>query len=175
MRTEYSRGTVVARTEFSRSTLLPAVSPAEIVGQHHGLRNLLHRDAPSPALLLQSEVSLLFGEARVALQDSLRAFQELARLQLACQLRDLGIQSSPLDFGANQMSERRDQLSFPRRVLVRLAVLKVQDSDKPASSQNRDRQERLETVFRQLTEAAKASVSHCAPRSAISQPGAIRP
>lgn len=103
--------------------------PPQVVRQHYSLRNLLHRDAPTPALPQQLQLGLLLGQAKVPLQNTLGSPKELARLPLAGQLRDFRVQPSALDFRADEVADRRHQLDGLGRVLVREAVLQVHDFD----------------------------------------------
>src|SRR5271169_623557 len=57
-------------------------------GEDDGFGDLLHGFAGLAALLLESQVGLLFGDVQVALQDAFGAFQELASFQA---LGELGV------------------------------------------------------------------------------------
>ena len=70
-------------------------SSAEIVAQHDGFRNLLLRLPALPALALDGEVGLFLGHAEVALQDALRALDDLPRLEALGQLRVLDSRGGP--------------------------------------------------------------------------------
>jgi hypothetical protein len=51
---------------------------AQFVGQQDGLSDVLHGFAALPALALQGEVSLFFGEFQIALQNALGTFHHFA-------------------------------------------------------------------------------------------------
>src|SRR5580698_5731980 len=59
--------------------------PPHFIAQHDCFRNLLHRFALLPALPLQSQISLLFIQPQIALQNSLGTLHNFPGLQLFCE------------------------------------------------------------------------------------------
>jgi len=71
----------VKRFRESRMSIRFRSAP-NLFAQYDGFGNFFHRLALLPALALDAEISLFFGEAKVALQDSFGALDDLAGLQL---------------------------------------------------------------------------------------------
>ncbi len=56
---------------------------AEIFGENDCLREIFHGTTQTPALIPQTEIRFLFGQFIAMLQDSLGAFHQFSRLELA--------------------------------------------------------------------------------------------
>jgi hypothetical protein len=130
------------------------------LGENDGFGDLLHGFAGLAALLLESEVGLLFGGGHVALQDAFGAFEELASFEALGELGVGGFQARHFDFCADQEADRRDQLDVALFVNVRADVLEVDDSDETAAAEQRDGQECLVGILGQLIEELEARI-HC--------------
>lgn len=128
------------------------------LAENDGLGDLLHGFAGLAALLLESQVGALFGRAQVALQDSFGAFEEFAGLEALGELRVGGFQARHFDFGADEEADGGDQLDVALLVNVRADVLQVDDADKPAAAEQRNGEERLVGILRQLIEELEARI-----------------
>ena len=78
--------------------------------------------------------------------------------------RVLDLEPGHLDLGADEKPERRDQLHLAPAVLVRLAVLEVDDADQLAAREHGHRQKRLVAILRQLVERLESRVLERARR-----------
>src|SRR5579875_3749715 len=94
------------------SLFLPALAAAQIVHKDDSLGNLLDRLAALPALLLQSEISRFLIHVQLALQDSLGALHDLARLQLPGKLRFLKLHARQLHLSADEVAKHGDQANL---------------------------------------------------------------
>ena len=107
------------------------------------------------ALFLQHQVRFFFGDTKIALEDSLSALNNFARLEFFRKLRIFFFETSHLDFGTNQKSDGGDQLDFGFGVHVRLAVLQVDDSHEFVAAKNRYGKKRFIAIFGQFVERLK--------------------
>src|SRR5687768_16856233 len=111
-----------------------------------------------PALALNRQIRVLLADPEIALQDSLRALDQLPRLETLRQLRVLTLQTRQLDFGADQEPNRRDQLNLRPAVLVREAMLEIDHRDQAAAAEHGDRQKGLVVILGQLVEHLEARI-----------------
>src|SRR5690606_37860139 len=118
-----------------RHSAVLAARAAHVVAQQDRLGDFLLRPPPLPALLLNREVRLLLGDPEVALQDRLRAVDQLALLEPFREGRVLVLEPRHLDLGADEEADRRDRLDLLARVDVRIAVLEVDDADELAAAE----------------------------------------
>ena len=124
----------------------------EIVGQQNRLGDLALGSPPLPALSLDGEVGLFFADAEVPLQDALRAIEDLARFEPLRQLTVLALEARQLDLGADEETDRGDQLNLGPAVLVRMTMLQVDDGHQPSAAEHRHREKRLVVILGQLVE-----------------------
>src|SRR5687767_7276137 len=117
--------TAGAVAEVVRSALF---APAEVVAKHDRFGDLLLRLPTLPALPLDGEIGLFLGNAKVALQDALCALDNLPRLEPLGQLRVLDFEARHLDLGADEEADVRDELDVLPAVVVRLAMLQLDDA-----------------------------------------------
>ena len=129
-----------------------------LVGQQDRFGDLPLRSATLPALPLDRQIGLFLGDAQIALQDPLGAIEHLARFEPLRQLAVLGLEPRQLDLGAHQEPDGGDQLNLAPAVLVRMAMLQVDDGDEPAAAQHGHRQERLVVILGQLVEHLEARI-----------------
>ena len=102
-----------------------------------------------------------FGKFIAVLQDAFSALYELARFQLALHFLRLfekpGIlfsQNTARDRAAHLLSNKGNETDLVGRVLVRLAMVDVDDADDIAPADQRDRQEGLDKCLRPGPEIA---------------------
>ena len=104
-------------------TLRGSFTPAQIVAEDDRFGDLLLRLPTLTALTLDRQIRLFLRQPEVALQDALGAIENLPCLEPLRQLRVLDFKTRGFDLGANQKSDRRDQLHLAPVVIVRLPVL----------------------------------------------------
>src|ERR1019366_4273123 len=131
---------------------------SHFITEHNRFGDFPHRPALLPALPLQRQVSLFFGQPQIALQDAFGALHYFARLQLLRQVDIRILQPRHLDFGAYQKSDRRNQTNFPPPVNMMLAMLQVDHSHHAAAGHQGHRQKRLVAILGQFVEELKARI-----------------
>ena len=93
------------------------------VAEHDRFGNFFHRLALLAALPLEREIGLLLGESEIALQNSLGALDDLARLELLRKCRVCVLEAGHFDFCTHEKSDSRDQANFAAAVDVMLTML----------------------------------------------------
>src|SRR5208282_3709876 len=94
-----------ARRRVSRDSRTARATP-HFFAQYDRLGDLSHRLALLPALLLQSQVGLFFGESHFALQNSFGAFHNFSRLQLVGKVRIDFLHARQFNLRAHQKPNR---------------------------------------------------------------------
>src|SRR5215831_645560 len=135
----------------------------DFVAEENGISNFAHRFATVAALLLKREVGFLFGDAKIALENTCGVFDEFSRAYELGSLRGFVVAAHGVDFGSDEKTDGGDELSFALCVSMWLAMLDVDHTDDAVAAQNRHGEKSLEEVLRELVEALKARVLGSVP------------
>src|SRR5687768_16571456 len=127
----------VSRTGVAPPGLSADDAPAELVAEEDSFGDLALRSAALPALTLDRQAGLFFGDAQIALQDPFRPIQHLPGLEAFRKLAVLAFEPGQFDFGADQEPDGGHQLYLVPAVFVRIAMLQVDDSHQPAPAEHR--------------------------------------
>ena len=131
---------------------------ADVVAQDDRFCDFFHRTALLAALTLDGQVRLLFVQPEIALQDSFRAFNHLARLQLLGERRVHFLEARKFDFRSDQESDGGDDANFAAAVDVVMAMLQVQHTDHASSAHQRNGEKRFVTVFWKFVKKLKPGI-----------------
>jgi hypothetical protein len=117
--------------------MVPRVA-LDFVAEDDGFGHVFHGAAFLATLALEGEIGLFLGEAEVALQDAFGAFDEFAGLELLREVGVFALEAGHFDFGADQESDRGNELDLAFGVDVRLTVLHIDDADGSSAAEERD-------------------------------------
>ena len=131
---------------------------ADVVAEDDGFGDFLHRAALLAALPLNREIRLLFIQSQITLQDSFRAFDYFASLQLLIQGRVHLFQARQFDFSSDQKSDGRDHSNLAATINVVMAMLQVQHADHASSAHQWNREKSFVAVFGEFVEKLKPRV-----------------
>jgi len=130
----------------------------QFLGEDDGFSQLLHRTAETAAFTAQAEIGVFLGEVVAALQDALGALDDFAGFQFALETLVFAGEAGALDGDAHLLSNESEQGDLLGAVLVRLAMVDVDDTDDITAADERDGEKRFVGVFDQAREAFESLV-----------------
>jgi len=139
--------------------------PAEILSQYDGVRQILHRTAETAAFIAKAKISFFFRETVTLLEDPFRSLYDFAGLELTLHLLRFFKQSRVLfreqrlrNGTAHLLADESQQRNFVRGVLVRFAMMHVDDAYNIAAAHQRDREEGFVSIFHQRGKALEPAI-----------------